>query len=67
VPLAPCCPGALLANFFLSYLSQPGHKNGAEYAQWVLDQAVEVWTVFTQTFLELWEDEEHHRGEMFKR
>jgi hypothetical protein len=33
----------------------------------VLDQAVEVWAVFTQTFLEPWEDEEHHRGEMFKR
>jgi hypothetical protein len=30
--------GALLANFLLSYFSQPGHNNGDGYADWVLQQ-----------------------------
>ena len=31
--------GALLANFLLSFFSQPGHDNGEAYADWVLEQA----------------------------
>lgn len=65
--LPPSHTGAILGNFFLSYFSQAGHGNGPDYAQWVLDQAVLLWETFADSFLQLWNDEPQHKGELYKR
>jgi len=59
--------GAFIANMFLAYVSQPGHKNGADYPDWILDQVVEFWSTFSQEFLKLWNDESEHIGFKFHR
>ena len=42
--------GAILANLFMAYFSQPGHKNGNDYALWILEQPEKLWNVFTTEF-----------------
>jgi 5-methylthioribose kinase len=42
--------GAIIANLFMAYFSQPGHKNGDDYALWVLEQPEKLWNVFTTEF-----------------
>ena len=59
--------GAIIANFFLNYVSQHGHKNGDMYANWVLDQAVIVWKTFEVTFCQLWDESVHHTGDAYHR
>jgi len=49
--------GLLLANFFLAYYSQAGlGGNPVEYEEWLLEQAVEIWTKFEREFSALWEE-----------
>ena len=59
--------GAFIANMILSYVSQPGHKNGSDYPDWVLDQVIEFWTTFSQEFLKLWDDSSEHSGFKYHR
>lgn len=59
--------GAFIANLFLAYFSQNGHSNGAEYADWILEQIRVFWTTFESGFVELWNDESEHTGMAFKR
>jgi 5-methylthioribose kinase len=46
--------GAILANLFMAYFSQPGHEKSAggrsEYAQWILGQADILWNTFESRF-----------------
>lgn len=59
--------GAFIANLFLAYVSQGGHDNGEDYANWVLEQIITFWTTFVTEFLKLWDDEAEHTGMAFKR
>jgi len=59
--------GAFTANLFLAYVSQAGHKNGADYADWILDQIVTFWKTFETQFLKLWNDEDTHKGFVYGR
>jgi 5-methylthioribose kinase len=47
--------GALLSNLLLSYFSQAA-TNGADYAEWVLEQTVILHQTFAAGFLELWSE-----------
>jgi 5-methylthioribose kinase len=52
--------GSLLANLFLSYFSQPGHRQAGEeddthsYSEWILQQIVAIDDQFNYQFTELW-------------
>ena len=59
--------GVFVANIFLNYVSQAGHDNGDDYADWILEQVKMFWTTFETEFLKLWNDESQHTGMMFKR
>lgn len=59
--------GAFVANLFLSYVSQPGHNNGDNYSEWVLQQIQTFWETFTQEFTALWDDPSQHTGFLFGR
>lgn len=59
--------GAIIANFFLNYISQAGHSNGEEYALWVLEQVVILWKTFKVNFCRLWDDASHHTGDAYHR
>ena len=59
--------GAFIANLFLSYFSQNGHKNGPDYAEWVLEQIQTFWNTFETVFCQLWNDEAEHTGMAFGR
>lgn len=58
--------GAILANLFLSYFSQEGHETAdsprAEYREWLLTQIEEIWTLFRQKFITLWEKKPKGEG-----
>lgn len=54
--------GAFVANLFLSYVSQEGHRGGDDYADWVLDQISTFWTTFETQFIALWNDPTEHTG-----
>jgi len=58
--------GAVLANLFLSYFSQEGHETPqdprAEYREWLLSQVEEIWTLFRQKFITLWEKKAKGEG-----
>ena len=53
--------GMLLANFWMSYYSQPAHaeKPGARdaFQEWILQQVEEIWSVFCSEFAHLWRTE----------
>lgn len=53
--------GMLLANFLLAYYAQPGHaeKPGAraDYQDWILGVANDIWAEFTSEFSHLWRNE----------
>jgi 5-methylthioribose kinase len=59
--------GAFVANLFLSYVSQEGHTNGDDYAEWILQQIRIFWSTFETVFVNLWNDEREHTGMMFTR
>lgn len=59
--------GAFIGNLFLSYVSQAGHANGDDYAEWVLRQIHTFWTVFAKEFVRLWSDEAEHTGFWYAR
>lgn len=59
--------GAIVANFMMAYVSQDGHKNGEEYADWILEQVVALWKSFKATFCELWSDPKEHTGCAYHR
>jgi 5-methylthioribose kinase len=62
-------PGAILANFLLSYFSQDGHEDRPHgrdrYRAWVLMTAETVWSSFAAKFLALWEQDGH--GDAYPR
>lgn len=53
--------GMLLANFWMAYFSQPGHrKPGSEctdYQRWILGVIDGIWAEFTAEFSRLWREE----------
>ena len=53
--------GMLLANFWMSYYSQPAHAEepGARdaFQEWILQQVEEIWSVFCSEFAHLWRTE----------
>jgi len=49
--------GAIISNLLLSYFSQ-AETNGPEYAEWVLQQMVILYDVFSAKFIELWNKED---------
>ncbi len=53
--------GMLLGNFLLAYFAQPGHAAApgrrADYQQWILKVADEIWHVFCEEFSRLWRTE----------
>jgi len=59
--------GALIANFFLAYVSQDGHNNLAEYAEWILEQIQIFWDTFVAEFTTLWDDPKEHTGTWYER
>lgn len=50
--------GALLANYFIAYISQPAHAtendDRIEYANWILSVVENTWAVFVAEFESLW-------------
>jgi 5-methylthioribose kinase len=55
--------GAILANLFMSYYAQDGHKPGNK-DQWILEQATKLWETFTGEFEQLWDDRITSKGEL---
>ena len=53
--------GALLANYLIAYLAQPGQaseeNDRTDYAEWILSTADETWTEFGEEFKRLWQTE----------
>lgn len=58
---------ALIANFFLAYVSQDGHDNDASYAEWILEQIKTFWDTFTTDFICMWDDPKEHTGTWYER
>jgi 5-methylthioribose kinase len=53
----------LLANFLLSYVSQPAHRSpGDDYDEWILQQILVFWSTFVEQFWALWNDPAEHTG-----
>ena len=50
--------GLLLANLLFAYLSQPGHHNNEEHANWILEQTVILFEAFDRKFQSLWKEKE---------
>ena len=59
--------GAFVANLLLAFVSQSGHNNGDEYAEWILEQVYIFWSAFREEFLNLWNDPAEHTGELYQR
>lgn len=59
--------GAFIANLFLAYVSQEGHRPGDDYGEWILHQIQTFWHTFTVQFIALWNDPEHHTGFAYGR
>ena len=57
--------GAVIGNLFLAYFSQEGHRKESDYADWLLNEIVVVYSLFETKFLALW-DESASAGEAFK-
>ena len=53
--------GALLANYLIAYLAQPGHATDhderTDYAEWILSTATTTWNEFAAEFEHLWRTE----------
>ena len=53
--------GALLANYLIAYLAQPGQATNdndrTDYAEWILSTAIATWTEFETEFRHLWHTE----------
>jgi len=50
--------GAIIGNFWISYFSQDGHAQNndrASYKQWLIEQSIRIWELFTERFLHLWD------------
>ena len=58
--------GALLSNLLMAYFSQEA-TNGADYAEWILQQIIKLLELFEQKFLELWNNSvsSNSVGELF--
>lgn len=57
--------GACVANLFLAYVSQQGHRPGDKYDEWILEQIGTFWQHFVTQFLLLWNDPVEHSGFVF--
>ncbi len=53
--------GMLLANFWMSYFSQPGHEENSgdrgPFQEWLLEVIAEIWATFEEEFSRLWRTE----------
>ena len=53
--------GALLANYLIAYLAQPGQAtvddDRADYAEWILGTTIATWEEFTEELKHLWHTE----------
>jgi 5-methylthioribose kinase len=49
--------GLLLGNLMMSYFSQPGWGERGTYESWVLSQIEEIWTLFSEKFSKLWDEQ----------
>lgn len=49
--------GMLLGNFWMAYFAQPGHGDDADYKEWILGVAADVWDRFVAEFSHLWRTE----------
>ena len=58
--------GALLSNLLMAYFSQEA-TNGAEYAEWIVQQIIKLHELFEQKFLDLWNNSVRNNsvGELF--
>lgn len=59
--------GAFVANLFLAYVSQEGHRPGDDYAHWILEQIRDFWTTFADQFIALWNVPAEHTGFVYGR
>ncbi|MDX5594578.1 S-methyl-5-thioribose kinase [Pseudovibrio sp. SPO723] len=61
--------GNYIGNLFFAFYAQPGHRASAgeveDYQSWLLEQIVETWGVFEQTFRTLWTNKQ--KGEAYPR
>ena len=57
--------GAFVGNLLLNYVSQSGHQNSDDYAEWVLEQIKVFWITFQEEFLKLWSDPKEHTGYLY--
>ena len=55
--------GAVIANLLMAYLASPGHEKAPGerrvFEVWMLETIENVWTEFSNEFLELWRTESH--------
>jgi len=59
--------GAFIANLFLAYVSQEGHRPGDDYAEWILSSIQTFWHTFAFQFVALWNDPAQHTGFVYGR
>lgn len=59
--------GLFVGNLMLAYVSQAGHSNGPDYAEWILQQIVEFWNSFCAEFCALWNNPKEHTGFLYGR
>lgn len=57
--------GAFVANLLLAYVSQAGHANDEDYAEWILTQVDVFWSTFCNVFGQLWLDPTLHTGFLY--
>lgn len=59
--------GALLANYLIAYMAQPGHATADDdrtgFSEWILTTIIDTWAVFENEFRRLWHSE--RSGELF--
>ncbi|MDW3178141.1 MAG: S-methyl-5-thioribose kinase [Acidimicrobiia bacterium] len=49
--------GKIISNFLLCATAHVHLSGGAEYRSWLIDQIGEIWNVFSERFLALWNEE----------
>ena len=59
--------GALMGNYLLAYMAQPGQANAADdrrdYSNWILETVCSTWQIFAAEFRQLWHAERN--GSLF--
>eukprot|EP01129_Flabellula_baltica_P007077 TRINITY_DN2720_c0_g1_i1.p1 TRINITY_DN2720_c0_g1~~TRINITY_DN2720_c0_g1_i1.p1 ORF type:complete len:404 (+),score=82.84 TRINITY_DN2720_c0_g1_i1:122-1333(+) len=55
--------GLLIGNMIISYLAQIGYPEREAYQLWIKRTIVDIWNLFTEKFIHLWNTE--HKGELY--